>query len=166
MIRRHLIALFAAFTLFAAPTLVLAAALSITASNVKLISGDKTDGAVAGEAITAGMGVYQKAADARWYKAQCDGTAEEAGSLVGVGIALGTADAAGAVISVARHGAVVQIGAGTAGTVYYVGATAGGINPVADLATTNYSTPIAIGVGSSPARVQIIGKYAPGAVLP
>lgn len=163
MIRRFL-AVFALVLL--APVVAGATALSITASNVKLISGPKVDGAVAGEAMTAGMVVYQKASDGKWYKAQCDGTAEEAGSLRGVGIVLSTADGAGATVSVAMRDAVVQLGAGTAGTVYFVGGTAGALNPSSDLSTTNYSTPAAIGIGSGTARVKVLGAFATGAVVP
>lgn len=137
-------------------------ALSITAASVLWQSGPIDKDQVAGEAFVAGAAVYL-AADGTWYKAQCDGTAVEAGS-GGVGLALATADAAGARVSIARSGAVVTLGTGTAGIVYYVGATAGAINPVADLSSTNKITPLILGIGSS--KVQLLGNnYNAGAVL-
>lgn len=138
-------------------------ALSITTSQVNYLSGPM-ELARAGEAITVGMGVYL-AADGAWYKAQCDGTALEAGSQ-GLGIALASALAAGQYIGVAKPGAKITLGAGagpTAGVVYYVGATAGAINPVADLTSTNKVTPICQGIGSN--QVKVLRDYDAGAVL-
>ena len=140
----------------------LAAALSITASNVVLVNGPRKSDLVAGEAFVAGAAVYRKSSDGKWYKAQCDGTIDEAGQTE-IGMALSTADAAGSRVTVALQGAIVSIGAGTSGTVYFVGATAGSVVPAADLATTNYSTPFMQGIGSN--KVMILGFFT-GAILP
>lgn len=140
------------------------AALSITAANVLLVSGPVDADQKAGEAFAAGAMLYL-ASDNTWKKAKCGGTTDEAGAN-GLGMALATADAAGARISVARPGAVVQIGAGTTGVAYYVGATAGALNPVADLVATNKVTPAVLGIGQSPARVQLLGSnYNAGSIL-
>ncbi len=137
-------------------------ALTITKANVSWVSGPIAADQLAGEAFDAGDAVYQKASDSKWYKAQCDGTPEEAGSEAN-GMALATADAANARVSIARSGAIVAIGTGTAGVVYCLGATAGDLVPVADLVSTNKVTVAAIGIGSS--RVQLGRLYNAGAVL-
>lgn len=137
------------------------AALSITAANVLLTTGPVTHG-VSGAAVTAGQAVYRNDSTGKWLIAQCDGTAAEAGA-GGYGIALNTADRADAPLSVARAGAIVALGAGTAGIVYYIGNTAGGLEVVGDLAAPDKVVPIAIGIGSN--SVLVIEAYNAGAVL-
>lgn len=136
-------------------------ALSITAASVAYVSGPVFADQVAGEAFIAGAAVYLKS-DGKWWKAQCDGTAAEAGA-DGLGIALATADAAGARVSIALPGAVVTIGTGTAGVIYCVGTTAGSLIPAADLASTNKVTVAAVGIGSS--KVQVARVYNAGCAL-
>lgn len=136
-------------------------ALSITAANVAWVSGPKDVDQVAGEAFIAGALVYLKS-DGKWWKAQCDATAEEAGA-TDLGIALATADAAGARISVAKAGAIVSVGAGAAGVVYHPGATAGSLVPTADLVSTNKVTVAALGIGSN--KLLMCRDYNAGAVL-
>lgn len=139
-------------------------ALSITAANVAYVSGPRDADQVAGEAFIAGASVYLSASGT-WLKAQCDGTATEAGAL-GNGIALATADAANDRLSIARPGSVLTIAASglTVGLVYYMGATAGAVNPVADIASTNKVTPVFLTVSAT--QVQLLGyNYNSGAVL-
>jgi hypothetical protein len=163
ILRRLFAAAFVALALAAQVGPALATALSITASGVVYVNGPRQSDAQAGEAFVAGAAVYRKATDGKWWKAQADGTADEAG-LTQIGMALGTADAAGARVSVALQGAIVTIGAGVSGTVYYVGPTAGAVNPIADVATTGwYVTPFMQGIGSS--KVMILGFYT-GALVP
>lgn len=138
------------------------AALSITAANVALVSGPVRGDQIAGEAFAAGAAVYLSSADSKWRKAQCDGTALEAGSEE-VGIALGSADAANARVSIATPGAVVSVGTGTAGVIYCFGRTAGTYIPVADLASTDKVTVAALGIGSN--QLQLARAYNAGAVL-
>lgn len=142
------------------------AALSITAAQVLLASGPSEAG-IAGEAITQGQAVYLDASSGKWKKAQCDGTAAEAGQ-DGYGIALNAAGADGQPVQVARPNAVVTLGAGAApaaGTVYFVGATAGALNPAADLVSTNKALPIGLGLSTN--RVLILKDgYHAGAVVP
>lgn len=139
-----------------------AAALSITAANVIWQSGAVAHGQTAGEAFVAGALVYLSASNT-WLKAQDDGTAIEAGSS-GLGIALGTADVAGAIVSIATSGATVALGTGTAGTVYGLCDTAGSICPVADAGTTDKQSPIGVGIGSNKIYIQPI--YNAGSVVP
>ena len=141
------------------------AALSITAASVAYVSGPVQQDAVAGEAFVAGAMLYFNTSDQRWYKAKCaSATVAQAGQ-DGIGMALFTADAAGARGSVARPGAVVTIGAGTAGSPYFIGPTAGNLNPLADVVTSTYKvTFAAMGRGSS--QVQLGYLYDAGSVAP
>lgn len=159
MIRRFIAV---AALLLLAPVLTHATALTITAASVSLDSGPFDNG-IAGEAFAAGAVVYQRASDSKWLKAQCDGTAEEAGN-VDIGVALATADAANARVAIAKPGAVLSLGTGTAAVVYLPGRTAGSLIPSADLASTDKATIAAIGIGSS--KVLLTRVYNAGAVVP
>ena len=112
---------------------------SITATNVVAplsSSGQppKTAG-VAGETITAGQALYRKSADSKLWKAQCDGTAEEASF---VGIAINGATAGQTVTYVASGSLTMGSAFAAAGKTVVVSSTAGGIAPIADLTTGNY----------------------------
>lgn len=139
-----------------------AAALSVTAANVLWVSGPKDADQVAGEAFAAGALVYLAAAGT-WLKAQDDGTAIEAGSL-GIGVALATADVASARVSIARPGAIISLGTGTAGTVYINCDAAGGICPASDAMTTDKVTVVGVGIGTS--RLLLGYLYDSGSVVP
>lgn len=140
-------------------------ALSITASQVLLVSGPRQS-VVFGAAVTAGQPVYLDAAAGSWKPAQCDGSAAEAGA-DGYAIALCSA-AAGQRGDIALPGAKVNLGAAAAaaaGTTYAIGATAGALNPVDDMVSTNKVTPIAQGVGSNQVKI-LAGAYDAGSVVP
>lgn len=134
--------------------------LSVTAANVAWVSGPRDGDQQAGEAFIAGAIVYLSATGT-WLKAQDDGTAIEAGQN-GIGMALSTADAANARVSIARPGAIVSIGAGTAGVVYTLSDNAGGLAPTADNGSTDKITPAALGIGTN--QVLLIYGYNAGAV--
>ena len=107
--------------------------LTITATSVVPSSGYTSGSGTLGEACTAGQAVYLKAADGRLWKAQCDGTAEEA-DVKGVLLNGGAAGQPGAYASAGT----INIGATTVKTTTYVlSATPGGIAPQADLIATN-----------------------------
>lgn len=137
-------------------------ALSITPANVVYSNGPVKGDQIAGEAFGAGVLLYYKASDGKWYKAQCDGTVAEAGQ-DGTGIALSSADVANARVSVGVPGAIVTVGAGLAGVVYCAGRVAGTLVPVADLLSTDKVTPVALGIGSN--QLQLMYAYNAGAVL-
>lgn len=139
------------------------AALAITAAQVVFVSGPKDADQAAGEAFAAGAAVYLSATGT-WLKAQCDGTAVEAGSL-GIGMALFTADVAGARGSIARPGAIVTIAASglTVGTPYFIGNTAGSLDLVSDLGTTDKVT--FAGVIISATKILLGYLYDAGAAL-
>ena len=136
-------------------------ALSISAASVAYVSGPKAIDQIAGEAFSAGDMVYL-AANGKWLKAQGDGTAIEAGSL-GTAMALGTADAANARVTLALPGAIVSVGTGTAGVVYTLAPVTGDLDPVADNVSTEKVTPSALGIGSS--KLLLMRTYNAGSVL-
>lgn len=131
------------------------AALTITAANVAWVSGPTAKG-VAGEAFTAGDAVY-KTTSGTWSKATHSGTTTQAGKY-GIGVALATADAAGAQVVIALPGAVVDFGSiGTAGLIYAVGDTAGDIIPSGDLAGGDHTTLIGLHIGSG--QIKLVDGY-------
>lgn len=138
-------------------------ALAVVAAQTLWVSGPKDGDQVAGEAFTAGQMVYLSAAGT-WLKAQCDGTAVEAGSL-GLGMALFTADRASARGSIARPDAIVTVAASglTVGIPYFVGNTAGALDPLGDLGSTDKVT--FAGMTISATNIKLGYCYDSGAVL-
>jgi predicted transcriptional regulator len=145
---------------FIAPAAAYAADLTITAASVLPGSSAQTATGVAGEALTAGQAVYRKVSDGKFYKADCNsGTAEVR---VASAIAL-TGSAAGQSV-VVQTGGQITIGATlTAGVVYYLSGTAGGIRPVADNTTGDY--PQVIGMAMSTTSLLLDFKLAAAAAL-
>lgn len=139
------------------------AALAVVAANVVWVSGPIDVDQVAGEAFDAGALLYL-ADNGRWLKAQCDGTAVEAGAN-GIGMALATAEVAGGRISVARPGAIVTVAASglTVGIPYFVGNTAGALEALADLGSTDKVT--FAGFTRSATQFKLGYLYDSGAVL-
>jgi hypothetical protein len=106
--------------------------LTVTATSVVQTAAQTATG-TAGETILAGEAVYLKAADSRLWKAQADGTTEEA---TAVGVALNGGGAAQPIVY--AFGGTINIGATTVKTTTYVlSALAGKICPQADLVSTN-----------------------------
>lgn len=134
--------------------------LTVTPANVKPEPGAQVKVGVAGETITAGMSLYLKS-DGKWWKAQADGTAEEAGS-AGVGCALNGASA-DQPIQVQFDGPYNPGATTVAGIVYVVSAAAGGIAPDADLVSTNKVTILGVGQASNKITLK---AYASGAIKP
>lgn len=132
--------------------------LSITAANVLAGEGAVTDRGVAAVAITAGQVVYKNAAG-KFDLADTD----SATAIVRkpYGIALNSA-AAGQPISVLKSGPVTIGATVTRGVAYYLSGTAGGICPVADVASGDYTAIIGIATSSTVLMVDI---QAPDAVL-
>jgi hypothetical protein len=136
------------------------AEITVTAANVSLSSGPQEVG-IAGETITAGMSVYLKASDSRYWKAQADGTAAEVDA---VGITL-HGSLAGQPLAIAKNGAVINIGGTTAaGVFYYVGNTAGGVGLAGDLTSTNRVVQLGYATGTSGAVFNVAIKNT-GSVL-
>lgn len=124
--------------------------LSITAANVKFISGSKAAG-TSGEAITAGQTVYLASSDSKYYKADAnDATKDEL-----AGIALNSAPGADQPIDVQTGGIIeFQAAATTIGQIYVLSDTAGGIMPEADLAVGVDYVSI-VGIGNTTQRIDM-----------
>jgi len=109
----------------------------LSPTGVKLVSGP-TGWLTAGEAITEGECLYENSADGKAWLAIA--TSLNAAEAIGIALAAAAADQP---IQYAKPGAIVDMGAGTQGLVYFVGGTAGAISPHTDPTTpasTEYST--------------------------
>jgi hypothetical protein len=134
--------------------------LSITSANVIAASGANIAHRTAGATITAGQAVYIAAATGLVMLADADSATAEA--RVPVGIALNGA-ANGQPIAIALPGSDVTIGATmTANVVYYLSDEPGGICPVADLASGDYTCTIGMAISTTVLRIDITA--APGAL--
>lgn len=123
--------------------------LSITAANVKPGTTCTTTNGTYGETVTAGQAVYKSASDNYYYKAECDSTTAKAAA-VGIALNSGSQYQPATILTSGN----CSIGATvTVGSVYIVSATAGGIAPTTDLASTNYVT--ILGVGDTAATLLI-----------
>jgi len=132
--------------------------LVITAANVIKGSDASTETGIAGETITAGQALYLKSADGRMWKAQADGTTEEATFR---GIALHAALAGQPIVY--QTGGSLNVGATTVKTIYCLSATAGGICPQADLVATNKI--VYVGYATNTTGTFTISKVNTGATV-
>jgi hypothetical protein len=127
--------------------------ISVTAADVVGVSGSYSQAQyIAGATITAGQAVYVDTANDNVLKlAQADGTALEA---TVKGIALCGASA-GQPCIIATSGDI-DIGASlTVATVYILSATAGGVCPVADLASSSYLSVIGVATDTDNLHIGI-----------
>lgn len=124
--------------------------LSITAANVKLISGP-TEDIVAGATVTAAQAVYSEAATSKAKLSDNDSATAEVRAVRGLSLHAALADQP---LKIARNTAIVDLGAIlTAGTDYYLSGTPGGICPRADVTTGD--DPIRIGIALTTSRLQL-----------
>jgi hypothetical protein len=107
--------------------------LTITGTNVVAGTNATTKQGIAGEVLTAGQAVYQKAADSKIYKAKCSGTPEEA---TVKGIALNGASAGQSVLYQSSGNMNIGAAATIKTTTYLLSAAYGGVCPQADITTT------------------------------
>jgi hypothetical protein len=120
--------------------------LSITVANVAAGSGATVVEGTAGATITAGQVVYLDSSDNKFKLADCNSATAAVRSPYGIALHGALANQP---LAVQRGiGGSITIGATlTAGVVYYLSGTAGGIRPVADNATGDY--PVALGIATS-----------------
>lgn len=129
--------------------------LSITAAQVKLVSGPKASG-TSGATLTGGMGVYLDS----YTKKLLGAIATSAAAAAAVGVLLTAAASDGQEADYALPGAVVDMGAGAApaaGKIWIVGASAGAWSPHTDATTPNtgeFCTVGILGIGNN--RVLVI----------
>lgn len=124
--------------------------ISITAANVKLVSGP-TKKRLAGATITAGQVCYQAAATKKAGLSDNDSATAEVRAVDGVALNGAAADQP---VDLAANGAVIDVGAVlTAGTDYYLSGTPGAICPRADVTTGD--DPIRIGMALTTSQLQL-----------
>ncbi|WP_455918849.1 hypothetical protein [Ensifer canadensis] len=131
--------------------------LTITAANVVANSNATRDIGTAGETIVAGKPIFLNAATSKWMLSDNNGT----GTRQVHGIALNGASL-NQPVSMIKSGDLTVGSVLTAGTDYWLSATAGGICPRADLATGMDT--IQIGVAKS-ATVLTVAVQDPGVTL-
>lgn len=124
---------------------------SVTAANVAPLSDTQYGEGIAGATITAGQSVYVDASDSNKVKL-ADANASSAAADTR-GLAMHGA-LAGQPIKYASGGTVQPGFTVTVGSVYVQSATAGGIAPVADLASGHYTK--IIGVGQTASILKLI----------
>lgn len=126
--------------------------ISQTAANVTWVSGNRPVAVKAGATIAAGQPVYLNTTTLEYEL--CDADTDAASNFAGISL---TGGVDGRDMLIAPPGAVINWGATlTAGTIYTLSTTAGGVCPEADLATGDYVVVLAIGAGT--ANAEIIGK--------
>lgn len=118
---------------------------SVTATSVVKASDTISIDGVLGATVTAGQTVYLDSATNTFKLA--DANASSATATV-VGIAL-NGGATGQPVKVAIGGSITPGFTVTVGAVYVQSATAGGIAPVADLATGHYTSIVGVGLTAS-----------------
>ncbi len=124
--------------------------LTITAANVVAGSGAKKPSGTAGATITAGQVVYLDSSDGKYKLADNDSATAAVRSPAGIALH-GAAN--NQPLTILSQGPIT-IGATTAvGVVYCLSSTAGGICPVADIATGDYNT--IIGIGTSVTVIDV-----------
>jgi hypothetical protein len=134
--------------------------ISITAANVLPGTNASLETGTAGEALSAGKQVYKKAADKKWYLADCNSATAE----VRVASAtVMTGSAAGQPVVVQKGGQITIGGTVANGITYFLSGTPGGIRPAADNTTGDYPQVVGMGVSSTVIELNY-GLNAPSAL--
>jgi len=124
---------------------------SITAANVVPTGTYAKSIVTYGETITAGQSLYLKASDGKYWKTQCDGTAEEAAA-GGIALVGGGANQLGVLLT---SGTLTIGGTLVAGRHYAVSRAAGGICPESDLVSTDKVTILGLATTTAIINVNI-----------
>jgi hypothetical protein len=134
--------------------------LTISSENVRPGSGARTQQFTAGADIDTGEPVYQDPDGNFRVKPSLNGTRTQAKA---IGVALHSAETGQPVVA-QTHGKLLIGGAGDAGEIYIVSATAGGIAPVADLG--NEVWPTIIGIGDEDGEIDLFISHGTAATPP
>lgn len=124
--------------------------LTQTAANIRRQVTTQRNSVTAGEAITAGMPVYRKAADNEWYKA-----ADTSAALANAGGVALTNAGDGEVLDIATKGPINLGATLTIGEIYVLSGTAGNVAPVGDLLSGNFVTILGVASTASQLELQI-----------
>ncbi|MEN9932351.1 MAG: Rhizobium phage 16-3 [Pseudomonadota bacterium] len=127
--------------------------ITITSSSVAAAGATDVADCTAGATITAGQVVYLESSSNTVKLADADSATAEVRSPYGIALNGG---ASGQPIKVLRRGSVTIGATLTAGLAYYLSKTAGGICPVADIASGGYATVLGIATSTSVLKVQIL----------
>lgn len=125
--------------------------LSITAASVAKGSGSSVAQGTAGATITAGQVAYLEAATSTYKLADSDSVTAEIRSPAGIAL---HAALAGQPLQVLTGGPITIGATMTAGLAYYLSKTAGGICPVADIASGGYATILGIATSATVLSVK------------
>jgi hypothetical protein len=128
-----------------------AADLSITAANVVKGADAVTESCTAGATITSGQVVYRDSADGQCKLADSNSGAASARSPRGIAL---HGAASGQPLQILKRGDITIGATMTAGVVYYLSDTPGGICPVADLASGEY--PTIVGIAQSTTVLNVL----------
>jgi len=139
--------LFFILTLFVSALSLHGTDLSITSTSVVPSASAILRSATAGVTITAGKLVYKSATDNKLYLADGDSATTAVRDVVGIAVV--TAAAGTACTYVTEDPALVIGATVSAGTIYVLSVTAGGIAPAADLTTGWFTTVVAVGTGTT-----------------
>jgi hypothetical protein len=124
--------------------------ISITAANVVAGTGAKKVNGVAGAVVTAGQVVYRDSADGKFKLADCDHATAAVRSPYGIAL---NGAAANQPLTVITEGPVTIGGTLTAGVTYYLSSVAGGVAPIADIASGDY--PVILGIATSASVLDV-----------
>lgn len=130
--------------------------LSITAANCVPVSGATLEQGTAGETIAAGKVVYKAAATTKWMLADANAAGAEARGSGDVGIAVNGASL-NQPLTILTEGQVTLGATLTAGTIYFLSDTPGGICPVADIGSGEYV--VQIGIATTTAILDVNFNY-------
>jgi len=128
--------------------------LSITAANCVPSAGSLIEWGTSGATITAGKPIYLDSSTNTWKLADNNDATAAVRQATAMSL---TGSSAGQPLAYMRSGSLTLGATMTAGTVYYLSATAGGICPVADLSTGHYVQ--TIGVATSTTVMQLGFNY-------
>jgi len=128
--------------------------LSVTAANCVPGSDAKIEYGIAGETIAAGKAVYLASATNKWMLADANSATAEARDAKAIAL---TGSSNNQPIAFARSGSLTLGATMTAGLVYYLSDTPGGICPVADVGAGEYVE--VIGVATSTTVMSLILAY-------
>lgn len=121
--------------------------ISITAANVLAGSDAKKRRVTAGATVTAGAALYRDPADGEYKLADAD--AEATAGCDGIALT-GGADGQPIIVAVPSLGGTINLGATLAvGQTYVVSTTAGGIAPISDMATGDFTSIIGVATSTS-----------------
>lgn len=129
--------------------------ISVTAANVHVYDGARTDIVQVNETVTAGQSVYP-GSDGKWRKTEADDAETSAGAVSTSPPAIVLVGAAADGYAVIVRKGPMDVGATlTVGTAYIVSATSGGIAPAADFAGYTGAWQVHLGYASTTSRLEV-----------